>query len=145
MRYLQGTESFGILFRTNDGARKLIAYSDADGAWAVVYRKSTSRLIGLLERSPVCLLSNERSSTAMFTTGAGYMAMRECAEEIRRLRNMLGEFQVMLTGRTALYEGEPWIGLLNGAELNMSNRDITSCENWGRKAQLKKCILEGRR
>ena len=74
LRYLQGTKSHGICFKSDDKV-DFCGYSNADWAGEHADRKSTSRYSFILTGAPVSWGSKKQSSVSLSTSEAEYIAL----------------------------------------------------------------------
>uniref|UniRef100_A0AAV1UXQ0 Polyprotein n=1 Tax=Peronospora matthiolae TaxID=2874970 RepID=A0AAV1UXQ0_9STRA len=74
LRYLQGTKSHGICFKSDDKV-DFCGYLDADWAGDHVDRKSTSGYALILMGAPVSWGSKKQSSVSLSTSEAEYIAL----------------------------------------------------------------------
>ena len=76
-RYLQGTTSHGIRFKSN-GDLNFMCFSDADWADDITDRKSTSGYIFTLAGGPVSWGSKKQSSVSLSSSEAGVYRVESC-------------------------------------------------------------------
>ena len=89
LKYLKGTSSMSLVYRREGG--DLHAYSDADWAGDQDDRRSTTGNVMLLAGAAISWLSKKQPSVALSTTGAEYIALSQCAQEIVWVRRLLHE------------------------------------------------------
>lgn len=89
LKYLKGTQDYGILFDSNPNNFKLFAYSDADYAGDLVKRKSTSGNCFLLGSSVISWASELQRCTAQSTAEAEYVAASEATKELVWLKRLV--------------------------------------------------------
>uniref|UniRef100_A0AAV1UYB6 Polyprotein n=1 Tax=Peronospora matthiolae TaxID=2874970 RepID=A0AAV1UYB6_9STRA len=80
LRYLQGTKSHGIGFKSDDKV-DFCGYLDADWAGDHVDRKSTSGYALILMGAPVSWGSKKQSSVSLSTSEAEYIALSLAIQE----------------------------------------------------------------
>uniref|UniRef100_A0AAV1VN67 Polyprotein n=1 Tax=Peronospora matthiolae TaxID=2874970 RepID=A0AAV1VN67_9STRA len=80
LRYLQGTKSDGICFKSDDKI-DFCGYSDADWAGDHADRKSTSRYALILMGNPVSWGSKKQSSVSLSTSEAECIALSLAIQE----------------------------------------------------------------
>ena len=81
-----------------------MAYSDADWAGDRDDRKSTTGNVLMLAGGSVSWLSKKQTSVALSTTGAEYIALSQCAQEIMWVRRMLAEVGADMNRPTIVME-----------------------------------------
>jgi hypothetical protein len=94
-RYLKGTVSMAILYRSDVEADVLLAYSDADYAGDIESRRSTSGVICQYMGGPITWLSQRQKCVALSTTEAEFIAANEAAKELTWLSRLLHEITVL--------------------------------------------------
>lgn len=102
LRYLRGTSTYGLVFRTT--SVPVVGYSDADWAGDREDRKSTSGALVLIYGCPVYWRSMKQKGVALSTTEAEYLALGETCKIIVWIRALLTEFKVTLRDPTHVYE-----------------------------------------
>ena len=100
--YLKGTQNLAIKFQKSDEA--LVAYSDADWAGDLDDRHSTTGNLFLMARGPINWVSKKQAVVALSMSEAEYMALSFAAQEVTRLRKLLTDLRVTLSGPTVLME-----------------------------------------
>ncbi|XP_042000497.1 secreted RxLR effector protein 161-like [Salvia splendens] len=95
MKYLVGTQDFGLLFCTMEDEDELVGYCDADYVANVDSRKSQSAYIFKLFGTAVSWRSNLQPVVALSTTEAEYISLAEAVKEAKWLKGILGDFGVM--------------------------------------------------
>ena len=103
MRYLKGTQSLGILYRS-DGPTDFVGYSDADWAGDIEDRKSTSGYFFQLGSGAVSWSSRRQSCVALSTAEAEYMALASATQEAVWLRKLALDIHMDCKGPLLLYE-----------------------------------------
>lgn len=105
MRYLSGTEGYGLKFRyRKTDAPDLLAYSDADWTGDVADRKSTSGMVLMVNGSVIAWASRKQTSIALSSTESEYIAQSQCGKEVRRVREILTELEIRVAGPKILFE-----------------------------------------
>ena len=89
-RYLQGTKSHGIRFKSS-GQVDFECYSDADWAGDVSDRKSTSGYVFKMVGGPVSWGSKKQSSVSLSTSEAEYIALSLAIQEGKWVHRLLCE------------------------------------------------------
>jgi len=88
MRYLKGTEKFGILYKRK-GNGELIGYTDSDYAGDIDDRKSTSGYVFSLGSGVVSWASKKQPIVTLSTTEAEFVAAAFCASHAIWLERIL--------------------------------------------------------
>jgi len=102
LRYLKGTSNMGLVYSREGG--NLHAYSDADWAGDQDDRKSTTGNVVILAGAAISWLSKKQQSVALSTTGAEYIALSQCAQEIVWIRRLLQEIGDGVMPPTKVFE-----------------------------------------
>lgn len=89
LKYLKGTQDYGIFFDSNPNEFKFFAYSDADYAGDLVTRKSTSGSCFLIGGSIISWSSERQRCTAQSTAESEYIAASEATKELVWLRRLI--------------------------------------------------------
>ena len=104
IRYLKATPDYGIVFDGNSSTQnQMKAYTDADYAMCVDTRKSTSRVVIILNKGPILWLSRKQGVVTDSTTYAEYVAMHDGAREVVWLRRILDDLGVSQQQPTPLF------------------------------------------
>jgi hypothetical protein len=93
MRYLQKTNKMGI--HISDTSEVLHAYCDADWATDTMDRKSYSGYVIFLGLTPIIWKTRKQECVSMSTQEAEYVALCDCAKEVKALLNLLKEMELM--------------------------------------------------
>ena len=91
LRYLKGTEKFGLFYRKGDFKGELIGYSDSDFAGDSNDRKSTSGHIFFFGGMAVSWSSQKQSIVALSSCEAEYIAATSATCQAVWLSRLLGE------------------------------------------------------
>ena len=110
LRYVQGTKTHGLLFRTRGEALELEGYnlefalegdplvvggfSDADWAGCLDTRRSTTGYVFMLGGAAVSWNSTRQQTVALSSTEAEYMAATAATQEVMWIRDFLTELGV---------------------------------------------------
>jgi hypothetical protein len=92
-RYVQGTLSFGCIYRKGEGEPVLLGYSDSDHAGDINDRKSTSGVIFFLGNNIVSWSSQKQKAVAQSSCEAEYLAAGAAATQGVWLSRLLGELK----------------------------------------------------
>ena len=92
MRYLHGTEQFGVLLCR--GTEELVGYSDADWCGDKTDRRSTAGYVFFLGRTPISWSSTKEPVVALSSCEAEYIAASEAACQAIWLGSLLRELGV---------------------------------------------------
>ena len=104
LRYLKGATKTGLVLNGADRSQPLLsAYSDADWAGDVDDRKSTTGTVMMMNGSVVSWMSKKQTTVALSTAEAEYMALGATIQEIRWIRNLLGELGVSAKEPTTVW------------------------------------------
>ena len=87
LRYLKGTEGYGLLYSASD-QEDLHGFSDSDWAGDLEDRKSTSGYLFKLSGAPISWRSKKQTSVALFTAEAKYVALSSATQEVVWLRQL---------------------------------------------------------
>jgi len=90
LKYLQGTSNYQLTYEGNSN-QSFIAYSDSDWGTDPGNRKSQTGYIIKLANAPVCWVSHQQKTITLSSTEAEYMALSDCARQIRWIQNLFGE------------------------------------------------------
>ncbi|KAL8137868.1 hypothetical protein V2J09_003869 [Rumex salicifolius] len=91
LRYLKGTQEFGILYRKQEKGQDLIAYTDSDYARDLDDRRSTSGYVFFLASGAIAWSSKKQPVVSLSTTKSEFIAAASCAAQCIWLRNILEE------------------------------------------------------
>lgn len=81
LRYVAGTREHGLHYTKQEGALRLVGYSDADMAGDIDTRRSTSGVIFFLGTSPITWQSAKQKVVAMSSCEAEYIAAAIAARQ----------------------------------------------------------------
>jgi hypothetical protein len=103
LRYIAGTRDWGLFYlRRNGGSDELLGYSDSDMADDLDGRKSTSRILFFLGRSPISWQSTKQKVVALSSCEAEYIAAATAACQAVWLAWLLAEIRNSETSRPLL-------------------------------------------
>nr|XP_016479399.1 PREDICTED: uncharacterized protein LOC107800689 [Nicotiana tabacum] len=102
LRYLKGNPGQGILLPL-DNSLSVRAYCDADWAWCLMTRRSTTRYIVFLGKSPISWRSKKQSVVSRSSAEAKYRAMATTISEIVWLPRLLQDLQVTHANPVSLF------------------------------------------
>ena len=113
LRYLTGTQGYGILFDGNHRGEggALVGFCDSDFAVSMDTRKSQSGYVFLLYGAAVSWKSSLQSVVALSTTEAKYVSLTEAIKESFWLKGILADFGVELDAVTVLCDSNSAICL----------------------------------
>jgi hypothetical protein len=104
MRYLKGTLSYGMLYKTNDNKNLcLIGWSDSDYAGDLDDRKSTTGYLYMLGSGAISWSSKKQPIVTLSTTEAEFVAAASCVCQGIWLRNVLDFLKQKQQGCTIIY------------------------------------------
>jgi hypothetical protein len=122
LRYLKGTLSFGMMYRSNVGQNLIMqGWTDSDYAGDYDDRKSTSGYVFTMGSSAVCWSSKKQPIVTLSTTEAEFVAAASSACQCIWLRNVLAHLH-----------------------LNQKTATIINCDNSSSIKLSKNPILHGR-
>lgn len=101
LRYLNGTQSKGILF--SKGSLELNAFCDADWVGDSLDRRSTSGFIVFLGSSPISWSAKKQTTVSRSSTEAEYRSLAQTAAELYWIRQLLCELHVFLHKPSVLW------------------------------------------
>ena len=102
-RYVKGTVDQVIVFpKTGGSGLQLTVFCDADTAWDIDGRRSTSSVLVFLGSAPISWLSLKQKVVALSTYEAEYVAAATAACQVVWLRRLLGELTSMEAHPSAL-------------------------------------------
>ncbi len=102
LRYLKGTQNYGLLFSSGDTA--LVGFSDADWAGDLDTRRSTSGYVFKVGDATVSWCSKKQQTVAKSTTEAEYVALGMAVQETVWLRRLLSDIGRSESLATIIYE-----------------------------------------
>ena len=79
LRYLKGTQKYGLLYKRNDS--DCVGFSDADWGGDLDDRKSTSGYVFKVGGTAISWRSKKQASVALSTAEAEYIALASAAQE----------------------------------------------------------------
>ena len=91
LRYVKGTEDYGLLYKKGDLKGELIGYSDSDFAGDCCFRKSTSGHIFFFGGMAVCWSSQKQSIVALSSCEAEYIAATTATYQAVWMNRLIGE------------------------------------------------------
>uniref|UniRef100_A0A2N9EGM1 Uncharacterized protein n=1 Tax=Fagus sylvatica TaxID=28930 RepID=A0A2N9EGM1_FAGSY len=94
LRYLQGTLSLGICFRS--GSSVLTAFTDSDWAGDLYDRRSTTGITVFLGNNPITWVSKKQHTVSRSSTEAEYRALASGAAELAWIRQVLCDLGIVL-------------------------------------------------
>ncbi|KAL0552084.1 hypothetical protein IC582_011180 [Cucumis melo] len=94
IKYVHGTTDFGILY-SYDTSSKLDGYCNADWAGSADDRKSTSSGCFFLGNNLVSWFSKKQNCVSLSTTEAEYIAAGIEYTQMRWMKNMLNEYEII--------------------------------------------------
>ena len=101
LRYLQGSINYGLQFKAGDTV--LIGYSDADWAWDLDSRRSTSGYVFKIGAT-VSWSSRRQATVTRSTTEAEYVALSNASQEAIWIRQLLSDMGFGVNGAATLFE-----------------------------------------
>ena len=105
LRYLNGTQQFGLLYKANTSSESEIAgFSDSDWAGDVGDRKSTSGYVFLLGGAAVSWKSTKQTTVALSTAEAEYIALSSASQEAIWLQQLISDLSKKALRKMIIYE-----------------------------------------
>lgn len=104
LRYLNGTQTLGLLYSKNSTEKECVGYSDADWAGDLDDRKSVSGYMFKMSGAAVSWRSKKQACVALSTAEAEYMALASAAQEAVWMRQLLSDLKNCPKGATVIYE-----------------------------------------
>lgn len=126
-RYLKGTVSHGLLFRTRNNPPPIVhAYCDADfaGSGPEGKRVSTSGFTLLINNGPISWSSKRQSIVALSTAEAEYISAADCVKDVQYVKDLLAELTGKPTEITLFMDNQSTIKMIKAGQLNKSTKHI---------------------
>ena len=103
--YLRDTANYGIHHSKLIQPKEVEVqfYADSDFGGEKEKRKSRTGWIGFCNGNPFTWASRKQTSGALSTAEAEYMAMSDCAREVKRVRSLLSELGIDVSNPITLY------------------------------------------
>lgn len=95
LRYLQGTAAYGLTYSASSQLH-LTAFSDADWAYDINTRRSTTGNVVFLGLNPISWQSKKQRGVSRSSTEAEYKALANAAADMAWVRLILKDLQVFL-------------------------------------------------
>ncbi len=133
-QYLSATLGLGITFNANS-KNDLVGYTDSDYARLVDGQKSTGRYIFMLSGGPLSPQSKLRSSVALSSTEAEYMATTEAGKEALWISRFLTSFGFWLPNQPVdlRADNKGAISLTENPEFHRKTKHIEVRWHWIRE------------
>lgn len=103
LKYLRGTQNYGIFYDSQVNNLKFFAFSDADYAGDIVQRKSTSGYCFLFDHSIISWHSKLQRCTAQSTAESEYIVASEATKELMWLKRLVRGLDQKLSELPTLY------------------------------------------
>lgn len=100
LRYLKGTDTFGILYEKH--GNEIQVFSDSDFAGEKESRRSRTGCLVMINRAPVVWLSQKQVTNTISSTEAEFVAATSSSTYILWLRNILSEVGLQISGAIEL-------------------------------------------
>ena len=105
LRYLNGTQQFGLLYKaTTSSDSEIAGFSDSDWAGDVGVRKSTSGYVFLLGGAAVSWKSTKQTTVALSTAEAEYIALSSASQEAIWLQQLISDLSKKALHKMIIYE-----------------------------------------
>lgn len=143
LRYMNGTQRLGLLFRFESGIEaNLCAYADADWASDKIERRSTTGYVVLLNGTPVSWSSGLQGVVALSTCEAEYVALSECCRELAYLRGVMAFLREPIDDAITVYEdNQGTIDLANNPCHHKRSKHMDVKFHYVRRAILEKTVV----
>jgi hypothetical protein len=143
LRYLNGTQRLGLLFRFESGNEAMLcAFADADWANDKVERRSTTGYVVLLNGTPISWCSGLQSVVALSTCEAEYVALSECCRELAYLRGVMAFLREPIDMAITVYEdNQGTIDLANNPCHHKRSKHIDVKFHYVRSAIMEKKVV----
>ena len=102
VRYLIGTDNYGLLLPKNDEG--LQCWADADSARDLTKRRSRTGVLITYNGGPVTWISKMQTTTAQSTSEAEFNALSHGIRELKWIREVLNETNMTQSGPTVVYQ-----------------------------------------
>uniref|UniRef100_A0A0W0FDG7 Reverse transcriptase Ty1/copia-type domain-containing protein n=1 Tax=Moniliophthora roreri TaxID=221103 RepID=A0A0W0FDG7_MONRR len=93
IRYLIGTRKYSLTYKDKQGEQGFIAYADSDWVTDEDIRVSQTGYLINFACAPVFWVSQKQKSVALSSTEAEYMALSDCARQIKWIINLFSEIE----------------------------------------------------
>ncbi|CAM8883061.1 unnamed protein product [Rhodiola kirilowii] len=103
LRYLKGTQNFGLIYERGSNFEELVGFSDSDMAGDPNDRKSTSGMAFYLGNSLITWNSQKQKTVALSSCEAELMAATSAASQALWLRNLSNELVGEALKRVIIY------------------------------------------
>jgi hypothetical protein len=142
LRYLQGSQSHGILLGRRDEPYPMFrAMSDSD--WGMGNdRKSISGFIILLGRSPIAWSSKQQAVVALSSCEAEYISVTHCARDVLWLRSLFAEIGYPQESPTTIFcDNQGTVACTHDPHAHSKMKHISIREHFIRDCITKKLIV----
>lgn len=123
-KYLRGTLSTKLLYRTNYKPGMLEAFSDADYAGDIQTRRSTSGIVCKYFGGAISWMSQKQRSVALSMTEAEFIAASEGTKEVIWLKRLLQEITVLNEVPTLMIDNASAIKLVKNPEFHKRSKHV---------------------
>lgn len=103
LRYVKGTQNYGLIYSKKGGNNILTGYSDSDLAGGLDDRKSTGGMAFYLNENLITWVSQKQRCVALSSCEAEFMAATAAACQSIWLKNVLSQVTDECTGPVVLY------------------------------------------
>ena len=105
LRYLKGTPDYGIRYTRegNEDGWLLVCYVDADFAACLDTRRSRTGFVLFYAGAPVCWGTRGQGAVSTSTAEAEYVALSTSSNDVKWIRQLLGELKVGHSVPTVMY------------------------------------------
>ena len=142
LKYLKGTEGFGLTYDCGRPRDNLIFYADSSFADDATDRKSTTGWISLMGGNVISWRSVKQKSVALSTTESEYMACCDATKEAVWIRNLYQEiFGIMSKPVTIFQDNQSTIFLAKNDVVKRRTKHIDLRYHFVRE-QIQKGIIE---
>ena len=104
LRYLNGTQQFGLLYKANTSSDEIAGFFDSDWAGDVGDRKSTSGYAFLLGGAAISWKSTKQTTVALSIAEAEYIALFSASQEAIWLQQLISNLSKKALHKMIIYE-----------------------------------------
>ena len=139
VRYLAGTSTLGILYKSLDN--DFVGFCDADYAGDLDFRRSTTGYVFNFNGGAISWSSRLQATVAASTAEAEYMAAAAAVKEATWLRMLLADFNIPLSTVTIQCDNQAAIKLLGNPIASQRSKHIDVAYHFARERVALKEIL----
>jgi hypothetical protein len=142
LRYLCGAKKWGLHYKGEMGSKvKIEGYSDADWGGDLTDRKSTGGYVVMINGNVVSWSAKKQRVVATSTAEAEWIAVSECAKEMKWMLQLLGELELEVETPSTIYEdNQSTIKICENDVLHERVKHVDLCYHWVRDEVQRKMI-----